>query len=295
MSTRRTAWHYFLGLLLAEKAPRCFEVIAEFPVTLAVQHMDWLFLRRRPWSGPPDRGETLVELWPELPTFTIGEYKSASRGYRRGEIHRLLGYGHQYVSEHVDELSPADLAVVLMVATRNEALDDDLRSLGARERPLGGGYVRVEGLAFAMVLIDLTEVASHDHDDYIALFAHRAPVPSDARSWWYARYGSRTEVTMDAKQMEEFEILERRFIDSLTIEKRLAGIEPEEIVRVLKPEQRLAGLDPEQRLAGLTEAETVLAMPDALLAGLTDAYVDALPTDVRDRVHARRAAYAARR
>ena len=100
---------------------------------------------------------------------------------------------------------------------------------------------------------------------------------------------------MDAKQMEEFEILERRFIDSLTIEKRLAGIEPEEIVRVLKPEQRLAGLDPEQRLAGLTEAEAVLAMPDAVLAGLTDAFVDAPPTDVRDRVRARRATNDARR
>jgi len=313
MSTRRTAWHYFLGLLLTEKAPRCFEIIAEAPVTLALQHMDWLLLRRRPWSGPPDRGETLVALWPHLPRITIGEYKSDSRQYRRGEIHRLLGYGHQYAADHADELNPGDLAVALMVAARNEALGDDLRMLGCRERSLGGGYTRIKGLAFPMLLIDLTAVAACDHGDYIALFAHRSRVPADARSWWYARYGTPTEDGMDVRQMEEFRAMQQRYLSSLTIEDRLDGIEPAEIARVLKPEQRLAGLDaeqrlagldpeqrlagldPQQRLAGLTDADAVLAMPDAVLAGLTDAFVDALPDDVRDRVHARRAARAALR
>jgi len=36
----------------------------------------------------------------------------------------------------------------------------------------------------------------------------------------------------------------------------------------------------------------VLALPDAVLAGLTDAFVDALADDVRDRVRSRRAAHA---
>jgi hypothetical protein len=77
MGERRTAWHYFLGLLLTEKAPRCFEVQPEVPLTLAVQRIDYLLLRRRPWSGAPDRGETLVGLWPELPLVSLAEYKSA--------------------------------------------------------------------------------------------------------------------------------------------------------------------------------------------------------------------------
>jgi hypothetical protein len=232
MSTRRTAWHYFLGLLLTEKAPRCFEIIAEAPVTLALQHMDWLILRRRPWSGPPDRGETLVALWPHLPRVTIGEYKSDSRQYRRGEVHRLLGYGHQYAAEHVD---------------------------------------------------------------YIALFAHRSRVPDGAHSWWYARDGTPTEDGMDVRQLEEFKAMQQRYLSSLPIEDRLAGLDADAIAKALSPEQRLAGLDPEQRLAGLAEADAVLAMPDAVLAGLTDAFVDALPADIRTRVRARRAAHAAAR
>ncbi len=299
MGEQRTPWHHFFGLLLAEKAPRCFEVQPEVALTQAVQRIDYLLLRRRPWEAPPDRGETLVDLWPELPRVTIGEYKSAVRQYRRGEIHRLLGYGHQYASEHVDELIAAELAVALLVASRNEALDDDLRRLGARERSLGGGYTRVEGLFFPLLLVDLTGVARRDRDDFVALFAEQAPIPVEAKVWWYAHFGTRTEVMMDAKQMEEFRALERRFIDSLPIEDRLAGLDPMDVVRALKPEQRLAGLGPEQRLAGLgpeqrlaglTDAEAVLAMPDAVLAGLTEAFVDALPDDVRARVRARRAA-----
>lgn len=82
---------------------------------------------------------------------------------------------------------------------------------------------------------------------------------------------------MDAKQLEEFEALERRFIQSQPIERRLAGLRPED------------------RLAGLSEADAVLALPDTILAGLTDAFVDTLPDDVRDRVRARRAARSAQR
>ena len=198
-------------------------------------------------------------------------------------------------ADHVDELAPGDLAVALLVASRNEALDDDLRLLGARERSLGGGYTRIEGLVFPMLLIDLTAVAVCDHGDYIALFAHRGRVPDGAHSWWYARYGTPTEDGMDVRQMEEFKAMQQRYLSSLPIEDRLAGLDADAIAKALSPEQRLAGLDPEQRLAGLAEADAVLAMPDAVLAGLTDAFVDALPADIRTRVRARRAAHAAAR
>ena len=59
MTERHTAWHYFLGILLREKAPHSFEVRAEEPLTHALQHMDWLILRRSGPRDPDDRGETL--------------------------------------------------------------------------------------------------------------------------------------------------------------------------------------------------------------------------------------------
>lgn len=40
METRRTAWHYFLDILLREKGSRAFEYLAEEPLTRNVQHLD---------------------------------------------------------------------------------------------------------------------------------------------------------------------------------------------------------------------------------------------------------------
>jgi hypothetical protein len=67
----------------------------------------------------------------------------------------------------------------------------------------------------------------------------------------------------------------------------LAQLPPEEVLRAYAPEQRLAGLAPEQRLAGLTEAQAVLALPDALLRGLSDAYLATLPPKTKAAIRRR--------
>lgn len=59
------------------------------------------------------------------------------------------------------------------------------------------------------------------------------------------------------------------------------------IMARMSPEQRLAGLAPEQRLAGLTEAQAVLALPDAILRGLSDEYLATLPKEVRSAIDKR--------
>ena len=282
MGERRTAWHYFLGLLLAEKAPRGFEVLAEVPVTRALQHMDWLLLRRADATARSDHGETLVALWPMLPAATIAEFKSATRGYRDGDLHRLVGYGHQYFSAEESELvDESSLALVLIVAARNAALDRDIVRIGLRERALDAGYARLEGLTFAMLLVEV--LTTRDREDYVALFAAAPHASTAAWSWWYARYGSLKEARMDQTNLEDIEVMAREFLDSLPLEQRLAG---------LRPEDRLAGLRPEDRLAGLSDADAVLALPDTVLVGLSDAYVATLPDGVREQVTRRRNARA---
>jgi hypothetical protein len=82
----------------------------------------------------------------------------------------------------------------------------------------------------------------------------------------------------------------------LAPEQRLAGLAPEQRLAGLAPEQRLAGLAPEQRLAGLapeqlarmiSEADHVLALPDAALRALPADYLATLPPDAQERIHAR--------
>jgi hypothetical protein len=59
------------------------------------------------------------------------------------------------------------------------------------------------------------------------------------------------------------------------------------ILARMPPERRLAGLAPEQRLAGLTEAQAVLALPDAVLRGLSNEYLATLPPATRTAVKRR--------
>ncbi len=73
----------------------------------------------------------------------------------------------------------------------------------------------------------------------------------------------------DPKKLEEYAEAKRKFASRLTLEERLAG---------LTPAQRLADLTPEQML---------LAMPDDILRGLSDAYLRSLPSNVQDAIRAR--------
>jgi hypothetical protein len=64
----------------------------------------------------------------------------------------------------------------------------------------------------------------------------------------------------------------------IPLEQRLAG---------LAPEQRLAGLAPEQLARAMSEADHVLALPEAALRALPAEYLATLPTDAQKRIRAR--------
>ena len=107
------------------------------------------------------------------------------------------------------------------------------------------------------------------------------------------------------KVAESFEEAMKRIMARMSPEQRLAGLAPEQrvtglapeqVLRVyapeqrvagLAPEQRVAGLAPEQRLVGLTEAQAVLAMPDAVLRGLSSEYLATLPRQTRAAIQKR--------
>ena len=67
----------------------------------------------------------------------------------------------------------------------------------------------------------------------------------------------------------------------------LARLPPEQRIAGLAPEQVLRSYAPEQRLAGLTEAQAVLALPDAVLRGLSDEYLATLPSKTRAAIQKR--------
>jgi hypothetical protein len=59
------------------------------------------------------------------------------------------------------------------------------------------------------------------------------------------------------------------------------------VLKRLPPEEVLGEYAPEQRLAGLTEAQAVLALPDATLRALSDEYLATLPEATRMAIRKR--------
>jgi hypothetical protein len=114
-------------------------------------------------------------------------------------------------------------------------------------------------------VIELDEVSAAERDELLGVFGHGKVKSPATVAWWQEQTG---EKMAELSQMEGYDEVVQRFIDSLT------------------PEQRLAGLAPEQRLADLGD-RAILAMPDHLLKMLPDEAFTNLPPDVRDAIRKR--------
>jgi hypothetical protein len=109
----------------------------------------------------------LRALWPHLGKDTVLEFKSPVRDFRRNDLKRLVSYGAQYhVLEDERLPSPTDLTLVLVVPSRNEALDDEITRMGWRLTLLGGGYGRIDGGVYTVFLVITDEVSDKERDDF---------------------------------------------------------------------------------------------------------------------------------
>src|SRR6202044_2583306 len=118
---------------------------------------------------------------------------------------------------------------------------DDIARMGWQLVPLGGGYSRLDGAEYAILIAAIDEGSQAEKDEFMELFSRRPFHGGDAVRWleqWM------TEKTMkrNARKMAGYDEMFQKPAATVSPEKRLAG---------LSPEQRMAGLPPEQRMAGL--------------------------------------------
>lgn len=254
MSTGRTAWHVVFAALVKERAPPDVEVRAEVQLGAEPQRVDLLLLRK---AGDRHQfGAVLEGLWPLFTTDALVEFKSVARPFRRGDLVRLLGYGAQYHVGEIDRLTAREsLTLVLVLSRPVDQLASDLARLGWHITPLGGGYARVLGCPYPLLVIDVDAVASAEHDDLLGAFGHHTMETREAHRWWQEHVMAANPT--DLRELEGYDEMRRKFLESLSPEERLAG---------LGAAERLAGLGPAERLAA---AEAIVdTLPDDLRAAL---------------------------
>jgi hypothetical protein len=219
-----------------------------------------------------------------------------------------VSHGRQHWRASTDTLiRRSDLTLVLIVRSWTELLVDDLDSLGWVVTALGGGYSSVAGAPFPLVIVDLDVVAEEEHGLWVGSFGHRRNDTAEVRAWWLAERGASIMGMKDedVKELEGYDELERRFLASVPIERRLdgipteerlagipteerlAGIPTEERLAGIPTEERLAGIPPEERLAGIPPEERWLALTDEELRMLPEALVASLPPAVQSRIRER--------
>ncbi|MGK4005039.1 hypothetical protein WMF31_20600 [Sorangium sp. So ce1036] len=285
----RNLWHLGFVNLVRARAPASISVQPEVQLTIEPQRADMLLLRKE--GAPRGVGDATVlrGLWPLLGTDTVLEYKSpVESAFRRGDLLRLWGYGVQHHVDQIERLSGyRALTLVLVVASITRTFLRELAEMDWSLVRLGGGYGRIDGAVYATYLVVTDEVAEAEQDDFLRIFSHRRVLGPEARRW-LQQWVSPEEGTMQSvEEMEGYDEMLQKLLDSLPAERRLAGLTPEEVLSAYPPEQRVAGLAPEQRLAGLAPEQQLLAVSDAVLRGMPDEYLRTLPAEVQDAIRRR--------
>jgi hypothetical protein len=274
MSSIKTVWHVMFGDLLEECKPPGFEVQREVPLGGEPQRADYLLLRRVGIDAADDRAKVLRKLWSHIRTDALLELKSPSRLVERGDLLRLHGYGCQYAVKerrHIvdgaergrfDELR--DLLLVLATPRMTPTLQAEVDFLPgvSLSRPVDG-YAVLSGLFFPALVILLGEVSDAERDAVLALFGDRKPWSPEAERWLDSHiWGEKSERKgIQMENLEGYDEMLQRFIQRVPPEKRLYGLEPEEMGQVL------AGLPPEKvskALAGLPPELLANILPDLL-------------------------------
>jgi hypothetical protein len=170
MEPARPAWHLGFAALVTERAPPGIDVRTEVPIALEPLRADLLLLRRVGEARRDEEANVLRGMWPLLRTDTIVEYKSPSRPPRKGDLIRLVGCGALYHAAQIQAgrlEDPADLTLVLAVASLTPTVTNELEQMGWTLVPLGAGYARIDGPMYAMYLVVIDEVAPAEHDDFL--------------------------------------------------------------------------------------------------------------------------------
>ena len=257
-----TLWHHIFAAVLGERGPAATEIQTEPTLSTYPRRPDFLLLRRTEAETALARdAQTLRGLWPRLTRAALVELKSPGRDFRRTELVRLLGYGVQYHEQHMSELAgPADLSLVVVMLRPTPSLLVEIAHMAWSLQPLDRGYARIQGVMYTTFVVFSDEVASAEDDDFMRIFSHHHVRRRETR-WWLEQWLQRTKNMsdyQDPREIEGYEEVLQKLLESLPLEERFMG---------LSPEERVAGLGPEERL---------LILPDEALRALSDDYLRTL-------------------
>ena len=126
----RTWWHPLLARLLDFELATAYAVRDEVLVGKLPLRVDILLIRREAGQLSEAARRDLAVLVPLLNRFTLIEFKGPTDTLEPGDLAQLVGCAFLWHSQQAERIPQADVSLVVLAPSVNEAIRDELRCLG---------------------------------------------------------------------------------------------------------------------------------------------------------------------
>lgn len=176
---QRGLWHESF-YEFTEPCSEEFERRVEYELSRRPRRADMMLVRRQGATGRAAR--PLRGLWPRLGRVTLLEFKSPVRGFRRGDLYRLMSYASQHCERAWKDLGDSrELTLALVTPRPSGAFQQELAFMHWDLEPLGGGYARIHGTMYTTFVAFTNEVA--EDDDFLRVFSEHSIKTQEAWRW----------------------------------------------------------------------------------------------------------------
>jgi hypothetical protein len=278
----RTWWHPLLARLLDYELATAYAVRDEVLVGKLPLRVDILLIRRATGQLSEASRRDLSVLVPLLNRFTLIEFKGPTDTLDAGDLAQLVGCAFLWHSQQAERVPQADISLIVLAPSVNEAIRDELRCLGWQISEHEAGVHRITGGPFTMWLIE-TDVMAELGQPIFSLVSRVFLNEHERIIEQLTRTGYGMLLCYTLQQIEQFRSLGEEFamqhadteymgeleeelqtavLEAIPVERRLRGLPAEERLRGLPAEERLRGLSPEEVLRRFT--------PEQVAGGLSD-------------------------
>ncbi len=260
----RTWWHPLLARLLDHELATAYTVWEEVLVGKLPLRVDILLIRREEGQLSESHLRELSVLVPLLNRFTLIEFKGPTDKLEPGDLAQLVGCSFLWHSQQAERVVQADISLIVLAPSVNDAVRDELRCLGWPISEHEAGVHRISGGPFTMWLIE-TDVMAKLGQPVLSLVSRVFLQERGRIIEELTRTGHGMLLCYTLQQIEQFRSLGEEFTMQHAETQYMTEVEEElqtAVLEAIPVEKRLRGLPPEERLRGLT--------PEEMVDGLTE-------------------------
>ena len=284
----RTWWHPLLARLLDFELATGYAVWDEVLVGKLPLRVDILLIRREAGELSEASRRDLSVLVPLLNRFTLIEFKGPTDTLEPGDLAQLVGCAFLWHSQQAERIPQADVSLVVLAPSVNEAIRDELRCLEWQISEHEAGVHRITGGPFTMWLIE-TDVMAELGQPVFSLVSRVFLNEHERIIEQLTRTGHGMLLCYTLQQIEQFRSLGEEFAMQHADTEYMGELEEElqtAVLEAIPVERRLRGLAAEERLRGLSSEEVLRRFtprevlgrftPEELAGGLSDEQAERL-------------------